>query len=89
MYRSACANAVLSKIRPGGVLVVDNVNWFLPSTTVAPGSRSLDEGAASELWREFEIAVSGWRRIWTSSGVTDTAFFLKPTGSVAVTPISA
>jgi predicted O-methyltransferase YrrM len=31
VYRSACATAILSKLRPGGVLVVENVNWFLPS----------------------------------------------------------
>jgi predicted O-methyltransferase YrrM len=88
VYRSACANVVIPKLRPGGVLVVDNVNWFLPSATIAPSSRGLEDGPASALWHAFSSAVQGWRRIWTTSGVTDTAFFLKPTAT-PVTPIVA
>jgi hypothetical protein len=64
MYRSACALAVLPKLRSGALLVVDNVNWFLPSTSRAP---SFEPSAIprSPTWEEFANAVSGWERRWT------------------------
>lgn len=78
IFRDACAKALPRKIRPGGVLIVDNCNWFLPSRSSAPGSRTYAQGPASPDWAEFLQVVAGWRSIWTSSGVTDTALFFKP-----------
>jgi predicted O-methyltransferase YrrM len=80
IYRSACAIAVIEKLRPGGMLIVDNVNWYLPNSSYAPASRSLRDGPVSDAWARFQTAVEGWRRIWTSDGVSDTAFFFKPYG---------
>lgn len=77
-HRDLLVNAVLPKLKSGGFLVVDNVNWFLPSASVSPHSRKKEEGAAGALWRQFEEATRHWSRTWTSSGVTDTAFFFKP-----------
>lgn len=78
MERSACALSMLPKLKPGGILVVDNVNWFLPNDkTHSPSSRSIESGPQSEEWRIFQERVSSWRRIWTSNGVTDTCFFIK------------
>lgn len=78
IYRGSCAVAVLEKLRPGGILIVDNVNWYLPNASRAPASRRLRDGTASEVWTRFQKSVEGWRRIWTSDGVSDTAFFFKP-----------
>ena len=77
IYRSACANAVLEYIRPGGVLIIDNANWCLPSDSVSPNSRTFDEGPASLKWAEFACKTKDWRCIWTSSGVSDTALYIK------------
>lgn len=77
-YRSACAWGALERLRPGGLLVIDNVNWFLPCVSHAPNSRTVESGPSSPLWEKFWLAVTGWRRIWTSNGVSDTAFFFKP-----------
>jgi hypothetical protein len=30
------------------------------------------------LWKEFLEVVTGWRSIWTSNGVADTAFYYNP-----------
>ncbi len=78
IYRDICANAVVDKVGEGGVLVIDNVNWYLPSKSISPDSRSLAEGPASRQWAEFQRRVENWRCIWTSSGVSDTAIYLKP-----------
>ncbi|MFC0003694.1 O-methyltransferase [Micromonospora siamensis] len=78
VYRDHCTRLVLSKIAPGGALVIDNVNWCLPSDSRAPGSRRPADGPATETWREIAGIISGWRTIWTSCGVSDTAIFVRP-----------
>lgn len=76
-YRDDCAIGVVEKIKLGGVIIIDNVNWYLPSESYSPNSRTYEIGAASEKWQKFLDLVKDWRVIWTSNGVTDTAFFIK------------
>jgi hypothetical protein len=76
LYRDHCALAALTCLKPQGVLVLDNANWYLPSISRAPNSRSLADGPASPQWVQFEHEVSGWERIWTTNGVTDTAIWV-------------
>lgn len=77
-HREFCALKVLEKIRPGGLLVIDNANWFLCSDSDSPNSRSFADGSDGSIWKEVEDRLSDWRRIWTTSGVSDTALFIKP-----------
>ncbi|MGX7672161.1 class I SAM-dependent methyltransferase [Plantactinospora sp. DSM 117369] len=78
IYRDACAQLSLGKLRPGGLLIVDNVERFLPSLSRSPGARRPAQGPASQVWAEVARAVGQWRHIWTCSGVWDTAIFIKP-----------
>ena len=78
MYRSACALAVIPKLRSGGLLIVDNVNWFLPSSSRAPSSRGSTDSPLSPTWVEFAEAVRGWDVEWTQNGVADTAIWKAP-----------
>jgi predicted O-methyltransferase YrrM len=78
LYRDACALLSLDKIRPGGLLIIDNVNWFLPSASRAPASVKNESELRDDNWKTLHRTLSGWRRIWTSDGVTDTALFFKP-----------
>jgi predicted O-methyltransferase YrrM len=77
MYRGYAAQLVMPKIRPGGLMIIDNVNWYLPSRSHAPNSRSLAAGPAGPVWQEVARDLAQWRTIWTSSGVWDTALFIK------------
>lgn len=77
LYRDECVCRAIPKLRHGGILVVDNVNWFLPSKSISPGSRRLEQGYATPLWERADAVLSKWRRIWTSSGVTDTAIWIR------------
>jgi len=77
-FREFCTLNVIEKIHPGGLLIIDNVNWYLPSNTYSPFSRSLADGPKNPIWNEVANRLSNWRKIWISSGVTDTAFFFKP-----------
>jgi hypothetical protein len=78
IYRDFCALRATEKICPGGILVIDNVNWYLPSGSYSPDSRTFHDGPQGPIWKEVDQILSNWRRIWTSSGVTDTAIFFKP-----------
>ncbi|MHC4067445.1 MAG: O-methyltransferase, partial [Planctomycetota bacterium] len=75
VYRDFCALNALRVIRPGGVFIIDNVNWFLPCNSYSPASRSEQLSPKGRTWEEVHQSISQWRKIWTSSGVTDTAFF--------------
>lgn len=77
-YRDLCAFNMINKIKEGGLLVVDNINWLIPvRATKSPHMRTFDQGCESEIWQKFTEKVSGWRCIWTSNGVTDTAIWIK------------
>lgn len=78
--RAHCAIRSLGKLKSGGIIIVDNANWYLPPSrpSHSPGSRSRAEGAATATWGTFSELVGSWRHVWTSNGVTDTAFWVKP-----------
>ncbi|HEX4830136.1 MAG TPA: class I SAM-dependent methyltransferase [Trebonia sp.] len=77
-YRDHCAAYVVPKLKPGGLLIIDNVNWYLPCQSRAPNSRTIDLGPATGTWARVWAEVGGWRTIWTTSGVWDTAIFIRP-----------
>ena len=77
-YRDFSAKFILPKIKPGGMLIIDNVNWFLPSQSRSPNSRTHQLGPDGDIWREVASELKGWRTIWTTSGIWDTAIFFKP-----------
>nr|MDT0657150.1 class I SAM-dependent methyltransferase [Micromonospora sp. DSM 115978] len=77
-YRDACARFSLGKLRPGGLLIIDNVDRYLPSDSRSPASRRPSHGPAGPVWSEVVDVLADWRHIWTSNGVWDTAIYLKP-----------
>ena len=78
IHRGAVAMHVTPKVRRGGLVVIDNVNWYLPSNSRSPASRTLDDGPAEANWETFSRMTKDWRRIWTSSDVWDTLILFKP-----------
>ncbi|RYD51134.1 MAG: hypothetical protein EOP52_12100 [Sphingobacteriales bacterium] len=75
--RSSLCLALWPKLRNGGFLMLDNANWFLPSGSRSPNSRSPEQGPATAEWAAFLAQTAQARTLWTSSGVTDTAFFIR------------
>ncbi len=78
IHRELCALAALNEVKPGGLLLVDNANWYLPSSTRSPASRTREQGPASSQWADFERHTRSWARIWTSNGVFDTVIWIRP-----------
>jgi predicted O-methyltransferase YrrM len=77
LYRDYVTLSLLPKIRAGGMLVIDDVNRYLPSLTRSPASLRPPAAPATAAWEQAAAALSEWRRIWTSSGISDTAIFVK------------
>jgi len=77
-YRDHTAKAVIPKVKPGGLLIIDNINWHLPCDSKAPGTRPAGLGPATSTWAEVGRELAGWRTIWTSNGRWDTAIFFRP-----------
>jgi hypothetical protein len=80
MARDYCALASIDKLKSGGILIIDNVNWYWPreQKSYSPNSRGMSDGFASPVWQECANRLKYWRYVWTSNGVTDTAFWVKP-----------
>ena len=76
--RDRCALNAVRVLKPGGLLILDNSNWYLPSRSRSPNSRTDEQGPSSEIWRQFLERVRGWPCTWTSNGVTDTTLWTKP-----------
>jgi hypothetical protein len=77
-YRDYSAKFILPKIKSCGMLIIDNVNCYLPCQSKAPNSRTATLGPKTPVWAEVAAELAVWRPIWTSSGVWDTAIFIKP-----------
>lgn len=77
-WRADCSNRAIPKLKPAGYLMVDDVHRYLPSSSRAPLAIGPHEDPATLAWAEFSGRVENWDRTWTSSGVTDTAFWRKP-----------
>lgn len=75
--RDMCAKRSIPKLKAGGILVIDNINWFVPSDSHSPASKRNGE-FGSEIWRSiFESDIKDWRKIFVSNGVTDTVICIK------------
>ena len=77
MYRGTCALNVLPKLRNGALLIIDNVNWYIPSSSRSPSTLPLGGPYYDNYWESFAKLTAAWRRIWTTSGVTDTLLMFK------------
>ncbi len=77
-YRDNCALASLELLRPGGILIIDDAHWFLPSSSTSPKARTHAQGPASAKWEQFMNAVINWRCIRTTDGIHDTLLYLRP-----------
>ena len=78
IHRAECVQVAIQKLRPGGMLIVDNIERYVPHTTRSPEAIGPDADPISPEWERAWATISIWPHRWTSSGVTDTAIFTKP-----------
>lgn len=76
--RGKIALQSINKVKSGGLIIVDNINRYLGSSSYSPNSRSIQDGPIDKDWEEFKLLTKNWRYIWTTNGVTDTAIYFHP-----------
>ncbi len=76
IFRGACALASLPKLRPGGILIVDDCQRYIVYPTRSP--YPVDEAGLPPAWRSFAKLTASWRRAFFVNGVSDTAVLFKP-----------
>jgi hypothetical protein len=86
--RGCLSRRVAPKLKAGGLLILDNANWYLPPPAAlrppAPGSVSHVMGtpgsvvAHHECWPAFARLVANWTALWSSNGVQMTLVLIKP-----------
>lgn len=76
--RDACAVWAVTAVKPGGIIVLDNAQHYLPHESRCPRAIPEHGNPKTPLWAEFASATANWRRYWTTDGVNDTAVFFAP-----------
>jgi hypothetical protein len=78
VLRDHCTQAAMALLKPAGLLILDNAEWYLPHRTFSPKAVGADGHGPTPLWRELAVRLKEWRCVWTSNNVIDAAFFVKP-----------
>ena len=78
--RADCVLACMDKLKPRGLLVIDNINRHMPNDSPCPDSlRAWNKRDPAHIqWQNIHQQLAAWEQIWTSNGVTDTLLAWKP-----------
>jgi len=78
--RLACMKKAISKVKPGGVLILDNSDRYIPNnidnTYISVVNQS--NTYRDTEWQKVIGELKEWRQIQTSDGINDTTFWVKP-----------
>lgn len=78
IFRDQCALAIVGKLKPGGLLVIDDAHRYLPSYSRSPYAIPCDGVCSSPDWEKFQVLTSNWRRVWFSDGIYSDVIYFKP-----------
>lgn len=73
--RDECVLSCLNKIKNGGILIIDNIERYIPNKSKAPASIGQDSNPKSDKWADFLNLVKNYRQFWTTNGVSDTVIY--------------
>jgi predicted O-methyltransferase YrrM len=82
--RDQCTELAMRLIKPGGMLIIDDAARYIQHQYCCPQSVMAQNVPPTPLWAKIvrELETLGARSIWTSDGVTATAFYIVPAGKV-------
>lgn len=78
--RLACMRRALPLLKPGGLLILDNANRYVPNV-FGKGHTTIHlsrDTPASTAWNDLLKCLSSWRWTITSDGIWDTRMWIKP-----------
>jgi hypothetical protein len=80
IMRMNCMRWAMKKLKPGGILILDNANVWFPNTypegptTVVRARTSCSSKETEQVWTQ----ISEWRGLVTTDGICDTRFWFAP-----------
>ncbi len=77
VLRDRCVLAAIPKLKPGGMLVLDDAQRYLPRSSRSPEAIGPNAEPPTLHWASVAAALNAWPLIWTSDGVKDTAIWTK------------
>ncbi len=80
LYRVDTTLVALPKLRRGGIMLIDDIQRYVPSQSRSPyAKRSYDpENTEDRKWMKICEQVKGFRFYWASDNVKDTLVIFKP-----------
>jgi len=80
IMRLTCFRFALPRLKPGGILILDNANRYVPNKypegyTTVQHHRSTPR---DQDWTQTLSEISGWRGFNTTNSIWDTRFWIKP-----------
>jgi predicted O-methyltransferase YrrM len=75
--REQCAIAATAKVKPGGLVIVDDIHYYIDRPTTAPASQ-YGKGNLNAYWTRFLEITQGWRLVVAAQGTKDTGIWIKP-----------
>ena len=76
-HRGHLSLEAIHKLKVGGLLIVDDIERYVPYKTFAPHSIYGKPEKFLKEWIQFVDEIQPWRKIMTSNGVTDTIIYIK------------
>lgn len=76
--RSECTIKAIKKLKPGGHLIIDNVERYLPSNSISYEAIKNWNESKDYKWKEISNILEKYQKNWYSNGIFDTAIFIKP-----------
>ena len=76
--RDECTLKVLPKLKHEGILIIDNINLYLPNASRSPNSIRRFDNTTDSAWASVQVQIDSWEMVWTTNGVSDTALWIKP-----------
>ena len=73
--RSACVSAAINRIKGGGLLIIDNIDRYIPTNVNTPLRRA---SYSSDEWRLVHEQLKWWRCFIFDNGVWATGIWVKP-----------
>jgi len=81
--RLLCMEKIIPKIKPAGLLILDNSQRFFPNIILGEPSIAIVSRVKclNERWSNIYDVLAQWREITTTNGVSDTRMWVKPSDS--------
>jgi hypothetical protein len=80
MIRETCVRAAIPKVKPGGLLILDNAHRYFPNPSLGGYATAIEPRSEppTAAWARLHAELATWRQCLTTNGLWDTRFWVRP-----------